>query len=165
DQPFREGDTIRVDGIEGTVEKVGLRSTRIRTADRTVVSMPNGRLSEMRIESLAPRDRIRLACNLALRCDTRAEQVRKIMAQIEDALRAHSKIWPHTMTVCLKELGEYSLNIEIAAWFCCDVEEFTTIRQDMLLRFMEIVETAGSSLAFPTRTVHVVTEGAATKLV
>lgn len=160
DQPFREGDTIRVDGIEGTVEKVGLRSTRIRTADRTLVSMPNGRLSEMRIESLAPRDRIRLTCNLALRCDTHAEHVRKILAQIEDALRAHSKIWPHAMTVCLKELGEYSLNVEIAAWFSCDVEEFTTIRQDMLLRFMEIVEGAGSSLAFPTRTVHVISERA-----
>ncbi len=69
------------------------------------------------------------------------------------------------MTVCLKELGEYSLNVEVAAWFSCDVEEFTTIRQDMLLRFLEIVESAGSSLAFPTRIVHLKSEGAATKLV
>lgn len=157
DQPFREGDTIRVDGIEGTVQKVGLRSTRIRTADRTLISMPNGRLSEMRIESFATRDRIRFASTLALRYDTRAEQVRTILTQIEGALRAHPKIWPDAMTVCLKELGESSLNVEVVAWFCiADIDEFPKIRQDLLLSFIEIVEKAGSSFAFPTRTVHLV---------
>jgi len=157
DQAFREGDTIRVDGIEGTVEKVGLRSTRIRSADRTMFNIPNGKLSEMRIESFASRDRIRLACTLGLSYGTSAEQMRQVLSGFEEALREHPKTWPNSLTVCFKEIGESSLNIEVIAWFrAANWEEFLVIRQEMLLRFMDVVEKAGSSFAFPTRTVHLI---------
>ncbi|MDF3071386.1 MAG: hypothetical protein K0R38_6987, partial [Polyangiaceae bacterium] len=66
DQPFREGDFVRVENLTGTVESLGLRSTRIRTLDRTVVSIPNGKLAEMRLETFAARDRLRLACIIGL---------------------------------------------------------------------------------------------------
>ena len=159
DQPFREGDTVRVDGFEGTVETIGLRSTRIRTTERTLVTLPNGRLADMRIESLAARDRFCLACTVSLVYGTTAAQMTAVLEGLERSLRAHPKIWPE-MVVSLKALSPYSLDIEILAWFRArDFEEFRLCRQEALLGFMKVVEEAGTSFAFPTRTVHLVREG------
>lgn len=159
DQPFREGDFVRVEDLVGTVETIGLRSTRIRTLGRTIVSIPNGKLADMRLESFAPRDRIRLACTIGLIYGTTAAQMRTAILGIERVLREHPRIWPDTITVCFKALGESSLDIEVAAWFqTADWAEFLQIRQEVLLKLMEVVEHAGSSFAFPTRTVHVVRE-------
>jgi MscS family membrane protein len=155
DQPFREGDFVKVDDFMGTVEAIGLRSTRVRTLDRTLISIPNGKLAEMRIESFAPRDRIRLACTLGLVYGTTANQMRLVVAGLEQILREHPKIFPEGITVRFKELTASSLDIEVSAWFStADYTEFQDIRQELLLQFMEVVEKAGTSFAFPTRTVH-----------
>jgi MscS family membrane protein len=155
DQPFREGDFIKVDDFSGTVETIGLRSTRVRTDERTVITIPNGKLAEMRIESFAVRDRCRLACTLGLVRGSTANQMRLIVAGLEQVLRAHPKILADNITVRFKELAASSLDIEIAAWFLTtDYAEFQLIRQETLLQFMEVVEKAGTSFAFPTRTVH-----------
>ncbi len=159
DQPFREGDTVRVDGLEGTVETIGLRSTRIRTAERTLVTLPNGRLADMRIESLAVRDRFCLACTLSLVYDTSAAQMTAVLEGCERVLRAHPNLWPEVV-VALKALAPSSLDVEIQAWFRAhDFEEFRLYRQQALLGFMKVVEEAGTRFAFPTRTVHLVREG------
>ena len=155
DQPLREGDFVKIDDFTGTVEAIGLRSTRVRTLDRTVISIPNGKLAEMRIESFAARDRIRLACTLGLVYGTSANQMRLVVAGLEQTLREHPKIFSESITVRFKELSASSLDIEIMAWFLtADYPEFQLIRQDVLLQFMEVVEKAGTSFAFPTRTVH-----------
>jgi len=155
DQPFREGDFVKVEDFMGTVEAIGLRSTRVRTPDRTLITVPNGKLAEMRIETFAVRDRIRLACTLGLVYGTTANQMRLVVAGLEQTLREHPKIWHEDITVRFKELTASSLDIEINAWFTtADYAEFQTIRQDILLQFMEVVEKAETSFAFPTRTVH-----------
>ena len=157
DQPLRVGDWVRVGTVEGTVERVGLRSTRIRTLDRSVVTIPNGKLSDMQIETYAERERIRLAATLALAYGTTAAQLREVVTGIEALLRAHPKIWPETVVVRFLSLGESSLNVELMAWFqTTDVAEFRDIRQEVLLGVMEVVEKAGTSFAFPTRTVRLV---------
>ncbi|MGB8933132.1 MAG: mechanosensitive ion channel family protein, partial [Anaeromyxobacteraceae bacterium] len=157
DQPFRVGDFVNVDGVTGTVESIGGRSTRIRTLDRTVVTFPNGKLAETRSESISARDRIRLFTNLGLSYGTSAEQLRRVLADVEGALRVHPKIWPETVSVRLTDLKDSTLNVEVMAWFqTTDWNEFTAIRQELLLRFMEIVEQAGTGFAFPTQTIHVV---------
>lgn len=158
DQPFREGDFIKLENnAVGTVEEIGLRSTRIRTPDRTVLSLPNGKLADMRIESYAPRDRILLSQDLWLSYQTTPQQLRAVLASIEETLRAHPKVWPENMTVRLKQLGESALVVEVTAWFqTTNWSEFTQIRQDVLLRLMEIVESAGTGFAFPARSVHIV---------
>lgn len=163
DRPFREGDFIRVeDSVMGTVEAVGLRSTRIRTLDRTIVTLPNGRISEMRIESYTLRDRIRLYAILKLVRATTASQMREILDGFEQVLRAHPKIWPGDVSVRFVEIGNTSLDIEIMCWFqVTDFGVFKGMRQDVLLQFMEVVERAGSSFAFPTQTLHVL--GATTR--
>ena len=156
DQPIRVGDTVKVDDFTGVVEEIGLRSTRFRTPDRTIVSIPNGRVADMKLESFTARDRVRLACTLGLVHGTTSTQMRGVLAGIERSLRAHPRIWPDTVGVHLKELGASSLDIEVSAWFQVPDSEFPAIRQEMLIRFMEEVEGAGTALAFPTRTVHVV---------
>jgi MscS family membrane protein len=157
DQPFRMGDFIVVDGgVMGNVEAMGLRSTRIRTPERTVVTIPNGKLADMRIESLAPRDRIRFACVLGLVRGTTAAQMRKVLAAIEQALRAQPKLWPDSVTVRFKEITPTALDLEVQAWFLTtDFTEFQAIRQDLLLAFLELVEGAGTRFAIPPRAVHV----------
>lgn len=155
DQPFREGDFIRVDELVGTVEAIGLRATRIRTLDRTLVSIPNGRLADMRLESFTARDRIRLACDLGLVYETTDGQMREVLRGLEAVLRGHPKIWPDAVVVRFKQFGAFSLDIEIMAWFqTSDWGEFQGIRQEVLLQFMAVVQAAGTGMAFPTRTVH-----------
>ncbi len=159
DQPFREGDLIKVDDVFGFVERIGLRSSRIRTLDRTLVSIPNGRLADQRVESFAVRDRLRLAVDIGLTYDTKSNQIERILERMEDVLRAHPKIWPDAVTVVFQGFGESSLNVLVMAWFQTeDWGEFLRIRQKMLFEFMRIVESEGSSFAFPTRTVHITHE-------
>jgi len=154
DQPFRVGDLVRVEDVLGTVESIGMRSTRFRTMDRTLVSIPNGKLAEMKAETLAARDRLRLFTPLALVRATRSDQMRRILAEIEALLRGHPQVWPDGISVRFVAFAESSLTIEVQAWFhTTDWDAFTAIRQELYLRFMEIVEAAGTSLAYPTRTV------------
>jgi MscS family membrane protein len=156
DRPFHVGDTINVDGVVGVVEVVGLRSSRLRTPDRTLVTIPNGKLSDMRIESYTARDRWRIAVNLGLRYGTSATQLRRVLAEIEAALRDHPAAGPDAPLVRFAEFKESSLSIEIQAWVkAADLLEFGRIRGELFLRFMEIVEAAGTGFAFPTQTVHV----------
>jgi MscS family membrane protein len=155
DQPFREGDFVKVDDFVGTVERIGLRSTRFRTLDRTLVTLPNGKLADMRLESFAARDRLRLAAVIGLVYETTPAQMRDVLAGFERVLREQPKLWPDSLTVRFSELAASSLDVEVMAWFeTSDWGEFQLIRQEVLLRFMEIVERAGTSIAFPTRTVH-----------
>lgn len=157
DQPFRLGDFVKVDDFVGNVEAIGLRSTRIRTLDRTIITIPNGKLADMKIESFAVRDRMRLACTIALVYATTPGQMQAVLAGLEKTLRDHPKIWPDVVVVRLKELAASSLDIEVMAWFDTrEWSEFQLFRQEILLGFMQVVESAGTSFAFPTRTVHVV---------
>lgn len=157
DAPFRVGDFVKVEDFVGTVEAIGLRSTRIRTLDRTLVTIPNSRLAEIRLESYSARDRMRLACTIGLVYETSAAQMRQVLRGLEAVLRAHPLIWPDAVVVRFKEFGPSSLDIEVMAWFeTSNWSEFQLIRQEVLVQFMEVVEGAGTSFAFPTRTVHVV---------
>lgn len=153
DRPFDVGEFVKIEDFVGHVEKVGLRSTRFRTLDRTLITIPNGRVADMRIENYTSRDRLRLACTISLLHGTRAAQVKEVLSGVEALLRAQPKIWPEAVTVRLREFGAASLDIEVGAWFLtADWSEFLGIRQDVLLQIMEVVESAGTSLAFPTRT-------------
>jgi len=152
DQPFVVGDTIRVDTIEGKVETIGLRSTRIRTADRTLVMLPNGKLADMRIESLGRRDRIRFLAKLPLRRDTSASQLEAITDAIRSELINDARVHKEDMTVQLIAIGEWSFDIEVSALTeTCDAKEFAKIREALLLRCISLVNACGAQLAVPTR--------------
>lgn len=155
DQPFREGDFVKVEDFVGTVEKIGLRSTRFRTLERTLISIPNGRLAEMRLESFAARDRLRLFAVFRLVHGTTEQQMREVLTGFERVLTEHPVLFPG-FAVRFREVGATSLDVEVSAWFATsDWNEFTRIRQEVLLQFMKVVEQAGSRFAFPTQTVYV----------
>jgi MscS family membrane protein len=157
DQPFRVGDFVRIEDFTGNVERIGMRSTQIRTLDRTLVSLPNGKLADMRVEDFASRDRIRFAATVALVYGTTEAQVRHMVAGIEAMLRANSRVWPETVVARLLAFSPSSLDVEVLCWFqTSDFGVFRDLRQEALLGIMRIVEEAGTSLAFPTQTVHVV---------
>jgi MscS family membrane protein len=157
DQPLREGDVVKVDNVQGTVESIGLRSTRIRTLDRTLIAIPNGKLSEMQIESFSERDRIRLNCKIGLDLDTKAVELRQVLEGFERVLREHPAIWEDTVIVRLLEIGDSALEIEIMAWFRTQsFDEFRLYRQEVLLDFMHVVEDAGTSISSPSTTVTLV---------
>lgn len=148
DQPLHVGDRIRVADLVGVVESVGLRSTRIRTLDRTLVTIPNGQLANSRIEALTARDRTRLVSVLGLRHDTTADQLREIVTGVEAVLRGHPKIWSEHVAVQLVELSAWSIDLEILAWFqTTDVDEFDAIRHDVLLAIVEVIARSGAALA------------------
>lgn len=160
DQPFRIGDFVKVEDVTGTVESVGLRSTRIRTPDRTVVTIPNGKLADLRIECFAVRDRYRLATVLPLVYGTTSAQIRRLLTEIEEALRAEDTLFKEGVTVAMKGLSSSAIDIEVVAWFEAESwDAFVAVRQRMLLLFLELVEKNGSRLAYPTQTVRVVRDG------
>jgi MscS family membrane protein len=154
DQPFRVGDTIRVDGIEGTVESIGLRSTRMRTVERTLVIIPNGKLADMRIESLGDRDRIRFSTKLHVSREATRDQLAAIADGIRARFSAHARVHKEDILVRLAALGEQSYDLDVAAPIeTLDANEFARVREELLLACVESVEKVGASIALPTRRV------------
>jgi MscS family membrane protein len=134
------------------VEDIGLRSTRVRTLDRTVVSIPNSEFSSMMLENFSRRDKVWFHPTLNLRRDTKPDQVRSILASIRGILTEHPKIEVGTLPVRFIGAGSYSLDIEVFAYIqTADYDEFLQIQQDLLLRIMDAVTAAGTALAIPTQ--------------
>ncbi|HEX3852383.1 MAG TPA: mechanosensitive ion channel family protein, partial [Polyangiaceae bacterium] len=149
DQPFREGDVIQVDTISGTVESIGLRSTRIRTPDQTVISIPNGKLAEMRVETISARRQIRLYCVLGL-AHAQSQQMTQILNGIEAVLRAASETVKDGLSVRFIGLTDSAMNVEIAVMIATsDFAKFSGIRQNLLLQIVAAVQQSGGALAHP----------------
>ena len=156
DQPVRVGDFCRFGDQVGTVEDIGLRSTRIRTPDRTLVSVPNGHLSSISLENFGLRDKIWFHPTIQLRYETTADQLRYVLAEIRRLLYAHPKVESRSARVRFVGLGSSSLNLEIFAYIqATDYAVFLEIQEDLLLRIMDIIEQSGTSFAFPSHTVYV----------
>lgn len=151
DQPVRVGDTCRFGDRKGTVEEVGLRSVKIRTLDRTVVTVPNADFVNMQLENLAKRDRILLRQELCLRYETTNEQLSSVLTELEGMLADHPQIADDPLRVRFMGLGRYCFEIELFAYALThNWPEFLAIRQDVLTKVLEIVEKSGTRLALPT---------------
>ncbi len=155
DQPIRVGDLCKFGGTSGVVEDIGLRSTRIRTADRTVISVPNGEFSGMQIENFSRRDRMRLKTILGLRYETTADQLRFLLAEIHALALATRGIDEDSVNVRFVQFGAYSLDIELNAYVkTTNADEFAKVREDLFLRIMDLIDAAGSGFAFPSQTIY-----------
>jgi MscS family membrane protein len=158
DRAFRVGDWVRAGATEGEVQRIGLRSTSIRTIDRTVVRVPNGRLADERIETFGERDRILFRTDLDVPYDTTPEQLAQIRDDLEAALRAQPLIWPDTVRVHIVAFTDSAIRFNVVSWFrTTDWNQFLRIRHDLFLQFMRIVRGRGASFAFPSRVVYHVT--------
>jgi len=155
DKPIRVGDLCRCGEDEGTVEAIGLRSTRIRGVDRTLTTIPNAVLAKMAIENFAERDQILIQTIIGVRYETSLEQLRFLLATIRELLVTHPRIHKDTARARLVGFGASSLDIEIFAYAMTrDRIEFLAIREDILLRVMELVEQSGTALAYPSQTLY-----------
>jgi len=155
DQPIRVGDFCRAGEYQGTVTAIGLRSTRLRTPARTIVSIPNGQLALMNLENFSLRDKICFNHTFGLRYETTTEQLRYILAEIRKTLYGHPKVETSSARVRFIGLGNSSLNLEVFAYVLeTDFGAFLHIQEDLLLRIMDIVEGSGSGFAFPSQTMY-----------
>jgi MscS family membrane protein len=156
DKAIRVGDVLKVGEMVGTVDHVGLRSTRIRTLDRTVVTVPNGQIATASIETLSVRDKFWFHHTVGLTYAARAPQIRDIRDAFERLLLNHPSIDAPSVRVRFLRLGPYSLDIELFAYlYAPDYEAFLTLQGELLIKIMEIVESAGAAIAFPSQTLHV----------
>jgi MscS family membrane protein len=154
DQPFREGDTIQVDTIGGTVEAIGLRSTRIRTADRTVISIPNGKLADMRVETISRQDRLRFYCLIGV-AHGQAADLEKIVSAVDDLLHSEASVAQETIGVHFVSLSDSGLNLEVAAMFnTMDGNRVASARQALLLGIVAGIQKTGGALSHPMRRVE-----------
>jgi MscS family membrane protein len=148
DKPVNVGDLCRAGDFFGSVEDIGFRSTRIRTLDRTVVSIPNGQLASMSLENYALRDRFWFHHTMGLQYQTTADQLRYVLAEIGQLLAAHPQVESESARTQFIRFGGLSLDIEITAYvLAADFALFLAIQQDLLLQIMGIIETSGTSLA------------------
>jgi MscS family membrane protein len=155
DKPVRVGDLCRYGDDVGTVEAIGIRSTRIRGLDRTLTTIPNGVLSKLPIVNLAHRDRMLLRAVIGVRYETRPEQLRLLLARLREMLLDHPRIDPDPARVRFIGFGSSSLDVEVFAYAVTrDWTEFLGIQEDLLLRIMDIVERSGTAVAFPSQTVY-----------
>jgi len=155
DEVIRVGDYCRFGDRSGTVEDISLRSTRVRTDARTELSIPNGALATMNIENLTRRDKILFNPTLGIRCETSADQLRYLLAEVRRMLYEHPKIESDSASIRFANFDNSALRLEIFSYVLTrDANEFAAIREDLLLRIMSIVEKSGSGFAFPSQTMY-----------
>jgi MscS family membrane protein len=148
------GDTLRVGTIEGTVEDLGLRSTRIRTSDRTVVSLPNGQIANMTLENLSTRDKFWFHPILALHYGTTTTQLHTVLEGIRQLLQESQHVEPDSVRVSFLRLGASALEVEAVAYVATrQGAEFLAIQEVLLLGIMKCIESAGVQLATPSQTI------------
>ena len=156
DRPVEVGDFCKFGDISGTVEDIGIRSTKIRTPARTIVTVPNGTFASMQIENFSVRDQFLFNTVLSLRCDTSGDQVSKIVGSIRHKLEISENIAPGAR-VNLIELTRSSLDIEVFSYVIApDYVSFLNARETLLLFLLATVSANGSVLAFPPSRLHVV---------
>jgi len=155
DEAVRVGDTLKFGDVIGTVEEVGLRSTRVRTADRTLVSLPNGQLANLSLEALSARDKYWFHPIVGLRYETTPAQMRSITASVHRLLDEHASVESSSVRVRFIRFGPCSLDIEVFAYlFAPDWNGFLMVQEGLLLGIMEIVQDAGAEIALPSQTMY-----------
>jgi len=156
DQPVRVGDLCRFGEILGTVEAIGLRSTRIRTFERTVVSVPNAEFVNLHLDNLARRDSFWFHPKLGLRYETTPDQLRYVLVEIRKLLYGHPRVENEGARIRFTGFGDFSLDLEVYAYVgAAGYPEFLEVAEDLNLRIIDIVEAAGTSFAFPSQTTYI----------
>jgi MscS family membrane protein len=155
DEVIRVGDFCRFGDQVGTVEDISLRSTRVRTNERTQLSIPNGSLATMTLENFSRRDKILFNTKLGLRYETSPDQMRYVLVLMRRLLYEHPKVETAGARSRFISFDESSVTVEIFCYILTrDYAEFLAIREDLLLRIMDIVDAAGTGFAFPSQTVY-----------
>ena len=155
-QPIRIGDFCRVGDYTGTIEVIGLRTTRIRTLAHTLVAIPNHRLVNEAIDNISARGNIWYHPILRLRYDTTPEQLRRVLEDVRELLSSHERVLQDNHRVRFNEFAKHAMQIEVFAYLTTtDWAEFLELAEELNIRIVEIVSEAGASLFMPSGTLYV----------
>ncbi len=153
DQAVRVGDSLKVGESQGIVEDIGLRSTRIRTPDRTVVIVPNGQIANMTLENFSLRDKFWFHPIPALSYRTTSTQMSIALEGVRSLLEESPHLETTSVRVRFLRFGPSSLDVEIFAYVLArDWNQFLKIQEFLLLRIMDCIESNGVQFAFPLQT-------------
>jgi len=156
DKPFKVGDWITISGVDGVVEDIGIRSTKVRTFEKSVITVPNGVMANANIQNWDRRPKRRVKMNLGLSYSTTPEQIEQILNDIRTYLKNNDKIHQEQILIYFTEFGDSSLNIMCYFFTKSTVwAEWLEAREEAYLEFMKIVKRNGSSIAFPSQSIYI----------
>ena len=161
DRPYKVGDWITVGGsVDGDVEEIGFRSTKIRMFDKTVMTVPNGKLATETIKNWSHMPKRRIKMTLGLTYDANSDQIRKALKAIETILKEDEGVDQDYMLVQFTDFGPSSLDVFLYYFSKSTVwKEYLETRQRVNLKIMDAVEELGLEFAFPTQTMHLKGDG------
>ncbi|MBI5802650.1 MAG: mechanosensitive ion channel family protein [Verrucomicrobia bacterium] len=157
DKPFRVGDRVKLDAVDGTVETIGLRSTRVRSLDGHLVTIPNKTMGNATITNVTARPNIKTEMNLGITYDTPTEKVLRASVILGEIYRAHpltTDVW-----VSFNKFNDSALNIYVVHWWNgVEPKAHLMGMQELNLEIKRRFEAEGIEFAYPTQTVHVRTK-------
>lgn len=152
DRALQIGDACRIGDQRGTVEDIGLRSMKLRTEDRTVVTIPNGTVAAAVLENYRQRDKILFRQTLRLRYDLSSEHIRYVLDEIRSVLRQSSRVEDASSRVRFLRFADYAVEVEVYAYILVrDYAEFLELQEQLLLSILESIERTGAVIALPTQ--------------
>jgi MscS family membrane protein len=155
DHPIRIGDACKVGDVVGDVVDIGLRSTRVRTIDRTIVTIPNGQLAASNLENYTLRDKFWFHPVVSLTQQTTVEEMQAVLGNIRELLSRHPNVESSTARVRFVSVRTSSFDVEIFAYvFAPDFGKYLAVQEELLLQILGIVESSGTELALPTQVTH-----------
>lgn len=156
DRPFTVGDWIKTPNVEGTVEEMGFRSTRVRTFEQAVVTIPNSVMSNDPITNWSRMGKRRLSYRLGLAYSTTPEQLKECLDRLRSLIGSHPQIHPETILAYFERFGDSSLDILVQFYTkATEYKSFLEVQQDINLKIMDILNELGISVAFPSRSVYI----------
>jgi MscS family membrane protein len=156
EKPFAVGHSVKVQGIEGTVENVGFRSTQIRTFHNSLVTIPSSQLVNSTIDNMELREYRQVNMVLNLTYDTPVEKIEDFIEGIKQLLETHPDTRKDNIQVFFYDLGPHSLDILLNFFMQVpDREAELSVRQRVLIEILRLAETSGVQFAFPTQTLHI----------
>jgi MscS family membrane protein len=158
DKVFKKGDWILIDNsLEGIVEEIGLRSTKIRTFEKSLITVPNSKIVNSPVENFSVRNVRRIKFLVGVTYDTPYESIKKILEELRGYLKSNPFIAKdQPILVYLDSLGESSINLLVYCFSnTAEWEKWLQIKEDVILKAMEIVERNGGKIAFPSLSVYV----------
>jgi MscS family membrane protein len=151
DKAVQVGDFCKIGDRVGIVEDIGLRSLKLRTLDQNMLVVPNGLLATMQFENMRARSKLLISQNFSLRIETQVEQLRFVLDRVKSMLDSHPAIESGSRVRVTNFVGA-AFQLELFAYgMTGNWTDFTAIRQDILLKIVEIVEAAGTGFAAPTQ--------------
>ncbi|MFK5882561.1 MAG: mechanosensitive ion channel family protein, partial [Sulfurospirillum sp.] len=156
DRPFKIGDWIQTPDVEGTVEGIGIRSTRVRAFTQSLISVPNATIANSPITNWSKMGKRRIKTRLGLTYGTTKEQMKNILEDIKSMLKNHPEIHKDTIMIRFDEFGDSALSV-FCYFFTTTTNwvKFLEVREDVNFKIMEIVEKNGASFAFPSQSIYI----------